>query len=205
MIAGNIYGVVLNDRHELEQLAPNLSDKPYLAPPRSAVVYQKPLSSIARGPVVVPPTGLVAAATVALLFSRDASLLERADVASCIGSCALAVDLFTPNSSYYRPAIANRNADGRLILGDFVRPVFPDSITLSSDGKPVHEWQLSRLVRDSHQLVADLSQYLGFKAGDLLLIGLPGDAPLVHAEQELHIDGAPLPAIMTRTVQGASA
>jgi 5-oxopent-3-ene-1,2,5-tricarboxylate decarboxylase/2-hydroxyhepta-2,4-diene-1,7-dioate isomerase len=205
MISGNIYGIVLNDRNELEQLGPSLSGKPYLAPPSAAVVYQKPSSSIARGPISVPPEGLVAAATVSLLFSRDAVRLGSADVASCIGACALAVDMFTANSSYYRPAIANRNADGRLILGDFVRPGLPAAITLSSDGVLIHEWQLSRLARDANQLVADLSQYLGFKAGDVLLIGLPGDAPLVHAGQELRIEGTPLPAITAHTVQGESA
>lgn len=205
MIAGNIYGVVLNDSQELDWLAASLVQKPYLAPPSAAVVYQKPLSSIARGPVAVPPEGLVAAATVALLFSRDAALLKREDVAACIGASALAVDLYTPNLSYYRPAIANRNADGRLIIGDFVRPALPDTISISSDGTKIHEWHLSRLVRGAHQLVADLSQYLGFKAGDILMVGLPGDAPLIHAGPELRIEGAPLPAIGARTVQGESA
>lgn len=202
MIAGNIFGVVLNDRRELDQLAPTFLEKPYAAPPSAAVVYQKPLSSIASGPVEVPQQGLVAATTIALLFSRDASFVQRSEVASCIGASALAVDLFTPNPSYYRPAIANRNADGRLILGDFVRPELPERITLCCDGQLIHEWELSRLARDAHQLVADLSQYLGFKAGDLLLIGLPGDAPLVHAGQELRIEGAPLPGITARTFQG---
>lgn len=202
MIAGNIYGVVLNDSQELDWLAATLVQKPYLTPPSAAVVYQKPLTSIARGPVAVPPKGLVAAATVALLFSRDAALLKREDVTACIGASALAVDLYTPNSSYYRPTIANRNADGRLILGDFVRHELPDTISIISDGTKIHEWRLSRLVRGAHQLVADLSQYLGFKAGDVLMVGLPGDAPLIHAGSELRIEGAPLPSINALTVQG---
>lgn len=201
MIAGNIYGVVLNDRDELNALGVALEAKPYAAPPKAAVVYQKPLGSIARGPVPVPPGGLVAATTVALLFARDATRVLPEDVAAHLGGAALAVDLFTPNPSYYRPSVANRNADGRLLLGAFGRPLLPDAITMAVDGTIVHEWALSRLVRDAGQLVSDLSQYMTLMAGDLLLIGLAGDAPAIAADVALTISCDTLPAITTTTVR----
>ncbi|MDT0510224.1 fumarylacetoacetate hydrolase family protein [Novosphingobium sp. MMS21-SN21R] len=199
MIAGNIYGVVLNDAAEQKRLGVTLREKPYGAPPVAPVIYQRPLTSIARGPVKVPEGGLVAATTVALLVARNACRVQSAEAGACIGAASLAVDLFVPTSSYYRPAIANRNSDGYLVLGDFAELAMPKAITLSLDGELVHEWSTDRLIRSATRLIADLSQYMTLWAGDVLLIGLPGDAPVITAGQTISVFGRPLPQINTAT------
>jgi len=188
MICGNIHGVVLNDRAELERLGPVLHEKPYLAPPRAPVVYQRPLASLAMADPAVPPEGLVAATTVAVLFARDASRLAPEAVPDHVGATALALDLSSPGGDYYRPALATRNGPGRLVLGAFAPPVMPQGLRLSSGNTLVHEWQLERLLRPWDVLIAEISDFCTLKAGDLLLIGLPGDAPVVHAGQELRIE-----------------
>lgn len=204
MIAGNIYGVVLNDSAERDRLGAALAEKPYGAPPIAPVVYQRPLASIARGTVPVPEGGLVAATTVALIIARDACRIGPIAVEAYIGAAALAVDLFTPNSSYYRPAIANRNADGRLVLGEFAAFAMPESIVLSLDDKPAHEWSTDRLVRGALQLASDLSQYMTLLAGDVLLIGLPGDAPVIVGGQTIAVTGGTLPPIVMKTTGAAA-
>ena len=204
MIAGNIYGVVLNDLDERARLGATLEDKPYNAAPKAPVVFQKPLSSIARGPLRLPVGGLVAATTVALLIARDAAAVSPGDVAPCVGAAALAIDLYTPNPSYYRPTVANRNSDGRLVLGDFAAPVVPDRITLSLDGQTLHEWSTGRLVRGVAELISDLSQYMTLLAGDVLLIGLPGDAPVIKAGGRIAVYADGLPPIETETMGEAA-
>ncbi|WP_372731520.1 fumarylacetoacetate hydrolase family protein [Novosphingobium sp.] len=204
MIAGNIYGVVLNDATEREALGAALTEKPYGAPPMAPVVYQKPLASIARGAVTVPEGGLVAATTVAVLFARDVCRITPDEVQGSIGAAALAIDFSTPNSSYYRPAIAHRNADGRLVLGDFAAFAMPESIALLIDDNVAHEWPTDRLVRGAVQLISDLSQYMTLLAGDVLMIGLPGDAALISGGQTLAVIGGPLPPTYTITT-GAKA
>lgn len=194
-LAGNIYGVALNDAAERTEIAAQFDEKPYAAPPRAPVVYMKPLASLATGPVAVPEGGLTASATLALLIARDTGGVAESGVADCLGGAALALDLSVPASSYYRPAVAQKNGDGRLALGAFTAPALPTSIRLLADGEAIHEWPLDRLVRKPATLIADLGAFLTLKAGDVLLIGLPGDAPLIHRGQRLRIEAEGLPML----------
>lgn len=181
---GQIYGVVLNDIEELAGLALAFGNKPYSAPPRAPVVYMKPASAIARGPVSVDGS-VSAAVTLALLFARDASRIADEALWDHVGASALAVDLSYPNTDYYRPDIDRRIADGFLALGGWGAPQLADTMTLSIDGDVAHGWTLARLARPVGQLVADLSAFMTLQAGDVLLVGLPGDAPRAQAGQTL--------------------
>lgn len=204
-VAGNIYGVVLNDAQEREHLAPQFDEKPYAKPPVAPVVYMKPLSSLAHDAVQVPAdTGLVAATTLAVLIARDTGGVDEDGVAACLGGTALALDLSLPAASYYRPAVAQKNGDGRLAFGDFVAPVVPDAISLFADGDLIHQWSLDRLVRPLSRLVTDLGAFLTLRAGDVLLVGLPGDAPVVRPGQSLRVEAEGLPALAVAT-RGESA
>ncbi len=199
-VAGNIYGVVLNDAAERDRLAPQLDEKPYGAAPIAPVVYMKPLASLAHGKVAVPAeTGLIASTTLAALIARDTGGVAENGVAACLGGVALALDLSIPNSSYYRPAVAQKNGDSRLALGDFVAPALPLSIRLLVDGRIAHEWSLDRLIRPLETLIADLGAFLTLKAGDVLLIGLPGDAPVIGADQVLQVEADGFPSIEIST------
>lgn len=201
-VAGNIYGVVLNDAAERERLAPQFGDKPYAAPPRAPVVYMKPLSSVATGTIGVPgATGLVASTTVAVLIARDTGGVSEVDVDTCLGGAALALDLSLPAASYYRPAVAQKNGDGRFALGSFAAPAMPRSIRLLADGELIHEWPLDRLFRKLETLVADLGAFLTLKAGDVLLVGLPGDAPVVRPWQILRVEADGLPTLEINTTE----
>lgn len=195
-IAGNVYGVVLNDGEELLKLAPEFQTKPYNAPPQAPVVYMKPGNAIARGPVKVAAGAQVnAAATLALLFARDATKCSAAEALDNVGGVALALDISYPRKDYYRPAIVQQNGDGFLALGDWQAPLFPAVIATAIDGNPAHSWPLDRLNRSPAQLVADLSQFMTLRAGDVLLVGLPGDAPQVSAGQSVTVTAEGMPAL----------
>lgn len=198
-LAGNIYGVVLNDEAERAALALQFEEKPYAAPPRAPVVYMKPLASVVTGPVAVPPGGLTAAATLALLVARDTGRVAATDVFSHLGGAALALDLSLPASSYYRPAVAQKNGDARIALGPFAAPAVPKVIRLLADGAVIHEWSLDRLHRQPGTLIADLGAFLTLKAGDVMMIGLPGDAPLIQAGQTLRVEAKGLPPLDVTT------
>lgn len=195
-IPGHIYGVVLNDKAELEALAPQFDARPYAAPPKAPVVYMKPRAAIARGPVAVHPgETLSAAPTIALLFARDAARCSTGTALDCVGAACLAIDLSLPQASYYRPAVGQKNRDGFLALGDWAPPRLPDTIETLADGRAAHSWQLGRLLRDPATLIADLSSFMTLRAGDVLLVGLPGDAPQVSAGQALTVSAPGLPSL----------
>lgn len=205
MSVGTVYGVLLNDRDEREQLEPAFHQDPYKAPPKAPVVYIKPRLSVTAGGQPVPlPEGeedLVAAATLALLFASDATAVSAQDAWSHVGAVSLALDVSIPTESYYRPTIAQRCRDGFLPLGKAVAPTQPDEIVTYVDGREAHRWSLSRFERPIGQLVADLSAFMTLKAGDTLLVGLPGDAPRVYLGQTIRVEAAGLPPLETTVAQ----
>lgn len=201
MSAGTIYGVLLNDRSEREQLEPAFHQDPYKAPPQAPVVYIKPRLSASAGgqPVPLPEDEheLMAAATLALLFATDAAAVSAENAWDHVGAVSLALDISLPTESYYRPTIAQRCRDGFLPLGAAVAPVRPDQIVTLVDGQEVHRWSLSRLVRPIDRLIADLSAFMTLRAGDTLLVGLPGDAPRVRLGQAIRVEAEGLPPLRT--------
>ena len=194
MVAGTIYGVVLNDSAERVRLGQALGEDPYKAPPEAPVVYIRPRLCATTGGAPVPlPQGqsqLRVAATLALLIARDACRVSEETALSHAGGACLALDVSIPFSSYYRPPIARIGCDGFLPLGALGDVSIPAIITTRVDGGEVHAWSLERLLRSPAQLIAELSQFMTLRAGDLLLVGLPGDAPCVTAGQTVRVDAA---------------
>lgn len=206
MIAGTAYGVVLNDRAEIALLGSALDADPYKVPPRAPVVYIKPRNCLTSGgaPVVLEadvPSASVAA-TIALIFDRDVSG-AGGDVLSAVGSACLAVDVSVPHESYYRPAIAQRCRDGFLPLGRVT--ALPANLGVTElvteiDGRIAHRWSLDRLVRSVPELIGDLAAFMTLRAGDMLLVGLPGDAPVVSAGASVTVSADGFPALNVRFV-----
>lgn len=194
MIAGTVYGVVLNDRAEREKIAGAFSEPPYKAPPKAPVLYIKPRNTFnASGAPVALAADLEeveAAATLGLFFGRDAAKCDAASALMHVSAACLALDVCEPQANYYRPAIRQRCRDGFLPLGSlapFDPTLLAGEIVTSIDGKEVHSWLLSRLVRDAAALIADVSAFMTLAAGDLLLVGLPHDAPRAKAGQRVAV------------------
>lgn len=194
---GTIYGVVLNDREERDRLASAFAEAPYKAAPSAPVLHVKPAAAVQAVPGRVEiPAGadqVVVAATWALEFAADACRLTPEQVPGVIGGMRLALDVSLPAPDYYRPAIAQRARDGFLPLGPSRAMRAPLAIQTWIDGVAAHRWQPEILVRDAWSLVSDLSQFMTLRAGDLLMIGVAGDAPTVRPGQtvELRSDSYP--------------
>ncbi len=184
MIAGNIYGVVLNDRQQLAQMAGDFAMPPYKKPPEAPVLYIKTRNCLASGGSEIAldaDLGQVeVAATLGLLFGRAATKVSRAKALDCVAGACAALDISEPEASYYRPTVRQRCRDGFLPLGNFRAfdpETFSAGIATAINGTPVHAWSPERLARDAATLIADISSFMTLAAGDLLLIGLPHDAP----------------------------
>ncbi len=207
MLAGTVYGVVLNDRDERALLADAFTAPPYKAPPEAPVVYIKPRNCFSRSgaDVFVGDDEVEVAATLGLLIGRDVTQTSVEDALSHVASACLALDVTLQHDSYYRPVVPLRCRDGFLPVGDF-KPfgssVLSADIVTEIDGQSVHRWSTARLVRDAATLIADLSEFMTLAAGDLLLIGLPHDAPRVKAGQSVTVTSGRLPALTARFKAG---
>ena len=200
---GTTYGVALNDRVERSVLSLQFTENPYLVPPLAPVVYIKPRSTHRLHGATVPvPSGvavLEVAPTLALLFGRDSA----SDGIAGVAACCLALDVAVPGANYYRPAVPQRCADGFLPLGGLAAPILPTEIVTFIDGEEAHRWELSRLYRTPAELVNELTAFMTLRAGDLLLVGLPGDAPPARPGQTLRVQAEGLPDLVTHLVQEA--
>jgi 5-oxopent-3-ene-1,2,5-tricarboxylate decarboxylase/2-hydroxyhepta-2,4-diene-1,7-dioate isomerase len=200
MIAGNIYGIVLNDSLQRPKLAEAFTQAPYKAPPQAPVLYLKSRNCLLPGPVSLDAdlTTVEMAATLGLLIGADATRVTYDTALSHIGGVCLVLDISEPNASYYRPSVRRRCRDGFLPFG---RPVAFDEAFLHGDietrinGQIAHTWSPTRLVRDAAALIADVTAYMTLTAGDLLLIGLAGDAPQAGRGDTVSVAASGLPAL----------
>jgi 5-oxopent-3-ene-1,2,5-tricarboxylate decarboxylase/2-hydroxyhepta-2,4-diene-1,7-dioate isomerase len=194
MIAGTVYGVVLNDGAERAALAPAFAQAPYRAPPIAPVLYIKPHNTILPGGGDVMLDGLAeiaVAPAIGLILGRDATRVRPGDALDTIAAAALALDLSEPCDSYYRPTVRQRCRDGFLPVGTpvpFDPALLETEIVTRIDGVEAHRWSPARLIRDAASLIADVSAFMTLEAGDMLLIGVPHDAPVARRGQRIETD-----------------
>lgn len=208
MIFGTAYAVALNDRAEREALAEAFDHPPYKAPPVAPVVAIKPRNCFSVGGAAIPcPPDLDAlqiAPTLALILAHDCG---PGDVPTdAIGAVCLALDVGEQEADYYRPSIRQRCRDGFLPLGApeaWSSDLNCARIVTFVDGVEVHSWCLDRLVRPIGELMTELAQFMTLRAGDLLMVGRPGDAPLVKAGHTIAIHAEGLPSLITRVEAAA--
>lgn len=202
MVSGTVYGVVLNDSTSHAALGAAFSAPPYNKAPLAPVLYIKSRNCLTGNEAVVPlPTGigdLEVAATIGLLIGRDASKVSAAKALDHIAAACLAFDLTEAHESFYRPSVRQRCRDSFLPIGapvGFDAAIFDSEIQTQIDGVAAHSWRPSRLMRDPAQLIADVSAFMTLAAGDLLLIGLPHDAPRVRGAHVVRASAKGLSAL----------
>ncbi|MCW6529862.1 fumarylacetoacetate hydrolase family protein [Sphingomonas sp. MMSM20] len=183
MISGTAYGVALNDREQLAGLGEALNHAPYGKPPVAPILYVKPRNCFAAaGSAVALPDDIAevaVGATIAIERTAAGPHLAR-----------LAIDLFAPHASFYRPAIAERCRDGFLPVGPAT--AVPDAlstieIVTAINGAERHRWSFARLVRSPDTLARDIADFMTLAPGDILLCGIAGDAPVARAGDRIEI------------------
>ncbi len=183
IISGAVYGVILNDAVSLQRIG-SLDMAPYKGAAKAPVLYLKPANTLrAEGATVELPAGaesVEVGATVGLVMGRDASRLEAANALTAVSGLVLAADLSLPHDSYYRPAIREKCFDGALPLSS-VKPLLDVpklNLVTEIDGQRVETRPLSELVRLPAQLLADVTEFMTLRQGDVLLVGVRYRAPL---------------------------
>jgi 5-oxopent-3-ene-1,2,5-tricarboxylate decarboxylase/2-hydroxyhepta-2,4-diene-1,7-dioate isomerase len=202
MIAGTAYGVALNDREQRMRLAAAFEGPPYGNPPQRPVLYIKPRNCLAgsasRIPLAPDLTQVEVAATLGLLIGRDARRVTPDVAFDHIAGVCLALDIAQPQDSYYRPPVRQRCRDGFLPLGAvaaFDPGLLDGDIETFVNDVTVHTWSPRRLLRGAASLLADISAFMTLAAGDLLLIGVPYDAPRAGAGDRIIVRAKRLPEL----------
>lgn len=191
-----VYGVVMNDRASLDCLADAALRPPYKALPQAPVLYVKPRNTWMRAAdAIVLPRGasqVEIGAVVGLRMGRDAARLHPDMALDAVDACLLAADLSLPHDGYYRPAIREKSFDGSLRLTWLPDVVAVDvgDLTLRTwiDGRLAAERSLDDLIRTPARLLADVSEFMTLRRGDVLLLGVVYRSPVASAGSRVRVE-----------------
>jgi 5-oxopent-3-ene-1,2,5-tricarboxylate decarboxylase / 2-hydroxyhepta-2,4-diene-1,7-dioate isomerase len=201
-VDGAVYGVALNSRATLAALGAALYRDPYKQPPEAPVLYLKPPNTWIGygGPIPCPPgiDRLRMSGTLGAVMGRTAYRVAEEEALDYVGLYVIVNDVSIPHESYYRPAIRQQCCDGFCPMGPWVvdRQAIADpaviEIRIKVNGELRSVSRAANLVRPLPRLIADITEFMTLRTGDVLLIGAPDNAPLAGPGDRVRveIDGA---------------
>ncbi len=212
LAAGTVYGVLLNSKDEWAAWAGQMSEPPYKAAPKAPVLYIKTANtwSACGAAIAVPARApqVEVGASLALVIGEAARQVSPQTALQHVAGYVLVNDLSLPHASYYRPPVKYKNLDGFLGIGP--RCATPAEVgdpnrlrlEVRVDGRLQQTVDLGRMLRPAAQLIADVSEFMTLRHGDVLLLGLGADRPLARVGQRIEISATGMPAlgVLTNTL-----
>jgi 5-oxopent-3-ene-1,2,5-tricarboxylate decarboxylase/2-hydroxyhepta-2,4-diene-1,7-dioate isomerase len=197
-ISGTVVGVLLNDREAALAYEEDFERPPYGQPPQAPVLYLKPANtwSAHQRTVVVPrgTTALELGACVGVVLGTTASGVVADCAIQHILGYIVINDLCVPHESFYRPAIRERCRDGFCPIGPWIMPRAavrsPDALVLRTfvNGVLRAETSTAGLQRRTAELIAEITQFMTLRAGDVLLLAPGADRPLGRPGDRVRIE-----------------
>ncbi|KAB7707048.1 4-hydroxyphenylacetate isomerase [Bacillus aerolatus] len=197
-VSGTIYGTLLNYKGALEALGGEVNEAPYKAAPKAPILYIKPANTINSHSLPIPlPEGvseLEIGAALGVVIGRTATRVSEEEALEYVAGYTVVNDVSIPHASVYRPAIKQKARDGFCPVGPWVvnreEVDNPDSLItrVFINGELRQENTTANLIRPVAKLIADVTDFMTLNAGDTLLVGVPENAPLAKAGDEVRIE-----------------
>jgi 5-oxopent-3-ene-1,2,5-tricarboxylate decarboxylase/2-hydroxyhepta-2,4-diene-1,7-dioate isomerase len=195
---GCVYGTALNFRGLRELLEPEFHRPPHDRPPRAPVLYIKPRNTwLAHRRPVPLPAGVEAVeigATLGVLIARDATRVPRRSAAEVIAGYTIVNDVTIPGAGLFRPPLRFKCRDAFCPVGPWIVPrdavPSPDALAIRAwvNGELRMQNTTANLHRDIAGLIADVTEFMTLRAGDLLAVGVPEHPPLARAGDEMAVE-----------------
>ncbi len=191
-----VYGVIMNDPASVSRLGDAARQPPYKELPAAPVLYIKPRNTWApEGGAVRLPAGeraVEVGAVIGLRMGRDAARLRPESALDAVDACLLAADLSLPHADYYRPAIRQKCFDGslpmRLLPPRAVRELQSLALRTWIDGERREERRLADLLRAPARLLADVTEFMTLRQGDVLLTGVVYRSPEARTGSAVRVE-----------------
>lgn len=197
-VKGTIFGTALNYKGALEQLGDAVNEKPYQAPPVAPILYIKPANTYNRNGGLIPmPEGITeleVGACLGLVIGKQATRVSEAEAFEFIAGYTIVNDVSVPHASVYRPAVQHKSRDGFCPVG----PWIVDRDEVENPGQLAvrvfineelrQENTTANLIRPIAKLLADVTDFMTLSAGDVLLVGIPEQAPRVQVGDSVRIE-----------------
>lgn len=197
-ITGTVYGTLLNYHGALEAMKAQLNESPYNEPPKAPILYIKPKNTFSSfsNPIPLPKDieRLEVGAALGIVIGKTATRVSEAEALEYVGGYTIVNDISIPHESVYRPAIRYKARDGFCPIGPWV--VHADSISnpdslgirVYINEEIVQENTTSHLIRPVSRLIADVTDFMTLNPGDVLLVGVPENAPLAKDGDKIRIE-----------------
>ena len=149
------------------------------AAPLFPVMFIKPANTfLANGGTVHLPVSMAeveACPVIAIVFSKDTRSASAAEAFDGVAGYILAIDLSEPGAGLFRPPIREKCRDGFLPIGpyiiakDSIGPLDELRVRFEIDGKDVAVFTFGETQTLVAKLIEDVSAFMTFRAGDVLL------------------------------------
>ncbi|WP_338911276.1 fumarylacetoacetate hydrolase family protein [Mycetohabitans rhizoxinica] len=203
---GTVYGVLLNFRGVLQALGDAVNQPPYQRPPQAPVLYIKPANTLAgdgdkvqvphddAGACAVAVDSLEIGASLGIVFARRTTRVKERDALDAVLGFTVVNDVSVPHSSLYRPAVRFNARDGFCPLGPVIVPTghvgTPNAldITVRINGQVRQQANTRDAIRGVARLIEEVSAFMSFERGDVLLLGVPPHAPRAQPGDAVEIE-----------------
>lgn len=197
-VSGTIFGAALNYKGALEKLGDALNEKPYNAPPIAPILYIKPANTFNHTNGLVPmPEGiseLEVGAALGIVIGKQATRVSEENALDYVEGFTVVNDVSVPHESVYRPAVQHKSRDGFCPIGPWIVEQAsvenPNDLKVSVyiNGEKCQENSTTNLIRSVEKLIADVTDYMTLSAGDVLLVGIPENAPHAKVGDKVRVE-----------------
>jgi 5-oxopent-3-ene-1,2,5-tricarboxylate decarboxylase/2-hydroxyhepta-2,4-diene-1,7-dioate isomerase len=197
-VSGTIYGALLNYKGTLAALGAEVNEAPYKEPPKAPILYIKPANTIIGHGMPIPLPSeiqeLEAGAALGVVIGRNAVRVREEQALDYVAGYTVVNDISVPHTSFYRPAISQKSRDGFCPVGPWIMErgsvANPDAlgIRVFVNGVLKQENNTENLIRSVSRLIAEITDFMTLSAGDLVLVGVPENAPIVRAGDRIRIE-----------------
>jgi 5-oxopent-3-ene-1,2,5-tricarboxylate decarboxylase / 2-hydroxyhepta-2,4-diene-1,7-dioate isomerase len=197
-VHGTIYGTLLNYKGTLAALGEAINEPPYYEPPKAPILYIKPANTVIGYGVPIPlPDGiseLEMGASLGIVIGRTATRVSEELAFDYVEGYTVVNDVSIPHKSFYRPAVSQKSRDGFCPIGPWIieRDAVPHPDSLEIRVFINHHLRqkntTENLIRKVPRLIAEVTEFMTLYAGDVLLVGVPEDAPIARAGDHVRIE-----------------
>lgn len=192
-----VVGALLNFRGAWRAMEPAMHQPPHHKPPVHPVLYLKPANTWAvPGQAIVLPTGVAeveVGGTLGVVFARSTARVGERDAPSHVAGYRIVNDITVPHAAVLRPPLRQKCRDGFCPMGPLVDAMHvadPDALAIRCfvNGELRLSNTTAHLMRPVARLIAEVSEFMSFEAGDVLLVGVPEDAPVAKAGDRVAVE-----------------
>ncbi len=197
-ISGTVFGTLLNYKGALEKLGNAVHDTPYNSPPIAPVLYIKPANTFNRYGTAIPmPAGiskLEIGAALGLVIGKKAVAVDEELALTYVAGYTIVNDVSVPHDSVFRPAVQHKARDGFCPIGPWIIDRHevdnPDDLVIRVfiNEELRQENTTSNLIRSVSRLLADVTEFMMLSPGDVLLVGVPEEAPQAEVGDKIRIE-----------------